>query len=660
MKRKALVLIALFTALSFTGHAQEGGLNRADKKYDRFAYIDAIKTYERIAEKGYKSADLFQKLGNSYYFNSQFDKAAKWYGELFAMGGDIDSEYYYRYAQSLKSIGETAKAGEMMDQFAAKVADDNRAKIYNDNKDYMAVIKKNSGRYELGDAGVNTEFSDYGSATVGGKLVFASARDTGNFSKRIHQWTGQYFTNLYAAEVKGDSLGEVEKFGKKANSKFNDATSPAFTKDGKTMYFTRNNYIDGKRGRDGSNNTLVKIYKAQLVQTGKKDKDGNDIEEWDNVTEVPFNSDAYNTAHPSLSADGKTMYFASDMPGTLGQSDIWKVAISDDGSFGKPENLGPTINTPGKETFPVMTDEDELYFATDGHPGLGGLDLFMARLKTDGTWRNPVNLGEPANSPKDDFAYLIDTKTRKGFLSSNRDNGKGNDDIYKFLETRKLICEQLLSGIVTDAQTGEILPGAKVTLMDDKFNVIATVIADDKGYYEFEVECDTTYYVRGEHEGYETKEQKIKIPAESGKTDLPIPLEKKVKPVTIGDDLAKAFGIKEIYFDLDKWNIRPDAAIELEKILDVLVAYPTMKLDIRSHTDCRASHKYNEKLSDRRAKSTIAWLIENGVAADRLTGRGYGETQLVNKCADGVPCSEEEHQLNRRSQFIITALEQEE
>jgi outer membrane protein OmpA-like peptidoglycan-associated protein len=667
MKSK-IIYIILFSVLAFNGYAQKGAENRADKKYERFAYVDAIKTYERIAEKGYKSAELFERLGNAHYFNSNFEKAAQYYGELFAMGGEIDAEYYYRYAQSLKATKQYDKATQMMDTFSQKVAEDNRSKIYAANKNFMDVIKTNSGRYKIEDAGVNSKYSDYGSAMVGSQLVFASARDTGNFGKKIHTWTGQYFTNLYASEVKADpkketdSLGPVQKFAKKMNTKFNDATSPAFSKDGKTVYFTRNNFQDNKRGKNGGGVTYVKIYKAQLVKKKNADsKEGQEKPEdfeWSDVSSVSFNSDNYSTAHPSLSADGKTMYFASDMEGTRGQSDIYKVAIKEDGSFGTPENLGDVINTPGKETFPVITDEDELYFATDGHPGLGGLDLFMARQNVDGTWKAPINLGEPANSPKDDFAYLIDTKTRKGFLSSNRDGGQGYDDIYKFLETRKLICEQFLSGIVTDLETGAILPGAKVTLFDEKFNKIAEVIADDKGYYEFEVECDTTYYVRAEKEEYETKEQKIKISKENGKTDLPIQLERKVKPVTIGDDLAKAFGIKEIYFDLDKWNIRPDAALELEKILDVLKQYPSMKLDIRSHTDSRASHKYNEKLSDRRAKSTIAWLIKNGVAADRLDGRGYGETQLVNHCADGVKCSEEEHQLNRRSQFIITALEQ--
>jgi outer membrane protein OmpA-like peptidoglycan-associated protein len=456
-----------------------------------------------------------------------------------------------------------------------------------------------------------------------------------------------YSSDITPKDEKGiveDSLSVPEKFAKNINSRFHEAT-PVFTKDGKTMYFTRNNFNNGKKGKDANRITLLKVYKATLIDN-----------QWKNAEELPFNSDSYSVAHPTLSPDEKTMYFASDMPGTHGQSDLWKVKINEDGSFGTPENLGVSINTEGKESFPIFTNENELYFATDGHPGLGGLDIFMSRMNADGSFKEPINIGAPANSPQDDFAYLIDTKTRKGFLTSNRDGGKGYDDIYKFLETRKLVCEQVLSGIVTDLDTGEILPNTKVTLFDDKFNIIKEVISDDKGFYTFEVECGKSYFIRAEKDTYETKEQKITIPTLTGKTDLPIQLEKKVKPVVVGDDLAKAFGIKIIYFDLDKWNIRPDAALELEKILDVMKQYPNMKIDVRSHTDSRQTHKYNEKLSDRRAKSTMSWLVKNGIDANRLTGKGYGETQLVNKCADGVKCSEDEHQANRRSEFIITAL----
>jgi len=647
MKNKVLLYITFLGAMAFNGYSQSGAVKKADKQYAKYAYIDATQTYERVAAKGYKSADMFQKLGNAYYFNADLEKANKWYGELFAMGTSVEPEYYYRYAQTLKSVGDYKKADQMMLEFNQRSSADLRGQIFKDKQNYMDVIKANSGRYKIEDAGINSPYSDYGSSFLGNKLVFTSSRDTGSFAQKKHKWTNQYFTNMYSAEITPDgALSAPEKFAKNINSKFHEAT-PVFSKDGKTVYFTRNNFNDGKKGKDANKITLLKIYKASL----------KDSTTWSDVQEVSFNSDAYSTAHPSLSADGKTMYFASDMPGTKGQSDIWKVAISDDGTFGTPVNLGEGINTEGKETFPTITDENELYFATDGHPGLGGLDIFMAKANADGSFGAVQNIGEPANSPQDDFAYLIDTKTRKGFLSSNRTGGQGYDDIYKFVETRKLICEQVLAGVVTDLETGLPIAGAKVTLMDDKFNKVKEIMADAEGKYDFgTVECGKVYYVRGEKELYETKEQKVTISKESGKTDLPIQLEKKVKTVTVGDDLAKAFGIKIIYFDLDKWDIRADAALELEKILDVMKQYPNMKIDVRSHTDSRQTHKYNQKLSDRRANSTIDWLVANGVEKARLTGKGYGETQLVNKCADNVTCTEDEHQANRRSEFIITGL----
>ncbi|OUL60526.1 OmpA family protein, partial [Flavobacterium sp. AJR] len=335
---------------------------------------------------------------------------------------------------------------------------------------------------------------------------------------------------------------------------------------------------------------------------------------------------------------------------------IYKVNINTNGGFSSPVNLGPGINTEGKETFPFITDDNEIYFASDGHPGLGGLDVFVGKLSDDGV-SNVKNLGSDINSPKDDFAYLIDTKSRRGFFTSNKDGGLGSDDIYKFLETKPLvICTQELYGTITDLATGEVLPNTKLTLYDNNFKVITTGYSDQNGNYTFPVTCGLTYNVRAEKEKYTTKEQSVTILNEKGRTQLSIALEKSDCVVTIGDDLGKCFGIKMIYFDLDKSNIRREAALDLEKILDVLNQYPKMKLDIRSHTDSRATHKYNEALSDRRAKSTIKWLIQNGVAPNRLTGKGYGETQLVNGCSDGVKCTEAEHQMNRRSEFIISAL----
>jgi outer membrane protein OmpA-like peptidoglycan-associated protein/tetratricopeptide (TPR) repeat protein len=649
MKNRVLFYITILSIFSFTSYAQKSKTTSANKKYDNFAYIKAVSTYEKVAEKGYKSEDMFQKLGNSYYFNGELEKSAKWYEELFAMNPNQESEYCYRYAQSLKAIGQTDKANQMLETFNQKAGNDTRGKLFKNNKNYLEQIKANSGRYKIEDAGVNSKYSDYGSAFSGNKLVFSSARDTGSVGQRKHSWTNQHFTNLYSSDLDEEMTpGKIDKFSKKVNSKFNEST-PVFTKDGQTMYFTRNNYLDGKKRTDANKSTLVKIYKAT------KEND-----QWTKVTELPFNSDQYSVAHPTLSADEKTMYFASDMPGTKGQSDLFKVKINDDGSFGTPENLGSQINTEGRETFPIITDENELYFASDGHPGLGGLDVFVAKLGNDGSIGEIQNLGDGVNSPKDDFAYLIDTKSRKGFFTSNRDGGQGYDDIYKFLETKKLVCLQELYGIVTDLNTAQVLPETSMSLYDGAFNLISTTVTDAAGNYKFEVVCGKTYNVRAAKPDYMTKEQRITIPTANGRTKLDFVLEKEVCKVAVGDDLGKCFGIKMIYFDLDKYNIRQEAALDLEKILDVMNQNPTMKLDIRSHTDCRQTIKYNQKLSDNRANSTIAWLVKNGIATDRLTGRGYGESQLVNDCGceptNQSNCTEEQHQMNRRSEFIITAL----
>lgn len=645
MKNYITLYLTIVSVFSFNCYSQKAQLASADKKYENYSYINAIKTYERVAEKGYKSADMFQKLGNAYYFNADLEQAAKWYGELFAMTSDVQPVYFYRYAQSLRAIGENEKANEMLKKFTKLSDDDSRGDLFLKNVNYLDAIKNNSGRYTVEDAGINSQYSDYGAAITLNKIVFASARDTGSLGQRKHTWTNQHFTDLYVASLDGEmNPGTVDKFDKTVKSKFHEAT-PTFTKDGKTMYFTRNNYLEGKKGKNDKNITLIKIYKATLEN-----------DQWVNIMELPFDSDNYSTAHPALSSDDKTLYFASDMPGTLGQSDLFKVQINEDGTYGPPINLGKTINTEGRETFPFINDENEVYFASDGHPGLGGLDIFVSKINDDGTFNKVQNVGSDVNSPKDDFAYWIDTKSRKGFFTSNRDGGQGYDDIYKFLELKKLTCEQVLFGKITDLDTNEILPGTKISLFDSSFNAIGEVLADSKGDYSFAVECGKTYNVRAEKTDYTTKEEKITIDKANGKSNLNIALEKEQCKVAVGDDLGKCFGIKMIYFDLDKSNIRREAALDLEKILDVLSQNPTMKLDIRSHTDSRATHKYNENLSDRRAKSTINWLIKNGVSPDRLIGKGYGETELVNKCSDGVDCTEDEHQMNRRSEFIITAL----
>ena len=645
MKTKIILISIIISSLTFKGFAQKDAEKVADKKYEQYAYIDAIKTYERIAKKGYKSEEMFKKLGNSYYFNAELELAGKWYDELFSMTQDVEPEYFYRYSHTLKVTGHYAKADEMLLKFSEKSGADSRAKLFNTNRNYLSEIKANSGRYKIEDAGINTKYSEYGGAYYGNKLIFTSARDTGFLFQRKHKWSNQYFTKLYATEMVTDTtLGTPVKFANKIRIPFHEAT-PIFTKDGQTMYFTQNNYLKGKKRENAKKITFFKIYKAKLID-----------KEWSNVEELPFDSDNYSVGHPALSPDEKTLYFASDMPGTKGQSDIFKCIIDEDGNYGIPENLGSKINTEGRESFPFISEENELYFASDGHPGLGGLDIFVVEIAKDGSYKKIKNIGEPANSSDDDFGFLINSETRRGFLTSNREGGKGSDDIYQFLETKSLRCNQELYGIVTDLESGNILSNAKVSLFDDKFKLLTTYLSDINGHYNFEVDCENDYYIRAEKVEYTTFEKRINILNETGKTEIPIQLEKTIKEVKNGDDLAKTFGIKIIYFDLDKSNIREDAAIELEKILDVMVENPTIKINIKSHTDSRASFEYNDQLSERRAKSTLEWLVKNGIDTGRLTAKGYGERQLVNKCSDDVPCSEDEHQANRRSEFIIDGL----
>ena len=631
---KTLYTLVFVLSITIGAFAQGSKLNKADKKYDKYSYIDAIEIYEKVAEKGYKSAELFEKLGNAYYFNGELDKASKWYGELFALNQEVDSEYYFRYAQALKAEGNYEKSNQYMELFAQKT-NDTRAKLFQENKDYLTDIDAVSGKYTMDKTDINSEFYDYGPTFFGKQIVFTSSRSEGNQYSKIHEWTKQNFTDLFVASIDNEGkLGSVENFSKTVNTKYNES-SPVFTKDGKTMYFTRNNYNDGKKRKSDDKVIMEKIYKAELING-----------EWTNVKELPFSNDNYKTAHPTLSPDEKTMYFASDLPGSFGNSDLYKVSIDSNGNFGSPENLGPTINTEGRETFPFVDADNNLFFASDGHPGLGGLDIFEAKANKN-SFEKPVNVGKPLNSPMDDFGYITN-KDGLGFFSSNRDGGTGFDDIYTFT-----VCTHTLSGLITDIDTKEILLNAKVILFDDKMNKISETTSSDKGAYSFKVECNKKYYVRAAKEEYETTEKSFGPVTKTGESKLDIELKRNIFPVEVGTDLAKILDVSIIYFDLDKWNIRPDAAEDLEKIIAVMNQYPNMVIDIRSHTDSRQTHKYNELLSDRRAKSTLEFMVKNGINRNRLTAKGYGETQLVNNCSDDVPYKKKKQKKNRRSEFIV-------
>jgi len=641
--------VALLSSTSLLFAQPEKELEKANEMYKNFSYVDAIKIYERIAQKGFVNQEMLQSLGNAYYYNAEYKKALPWYEQLFQEGKyKVKPEYYYRYAQTLKSVGDYTQSDKMMAKFVELTnANDTRAALFEENKDYQTVIKNNSGRFQLNNASINTENSEYGTALYGDKIVFAGATDARKAKRGVSQWTGESFYDLYEAEHFDQKLGSRKPFSSSINTQFNEST-PVFTKDGNTMYFTRNNYVNRKLGSDIENTILLKILRAT------KDKNGN----WGDIVEVPFNSDQYNVAHPALSPDEKYLYFASDMPGSFGNSDIFRVEILGDNQYGTPENLGNIINTAGRESFPYISKDNVLYYSSDGIPGLGGLDIFAVKFNADGSTSKPVNIGMPGNSADDDFCFVFNSDSKIGFLTSNRPGGKGKDDIYSFHEDKPLLfsCQKNIKGIVKDAKTKAIIANAKVILSDKVMKEVGKDQSKTDGTFTFEkVNCnDSHYYLRGEKEKYETAEVNVTV----GKDEVVYEILLNPREVAIkkGMDLAKVFEIKEIKFDYNKADIRPDAAVELTKIVEVMREYPKMKIDIRSHTDSRGADSYNLKLSDRRAKATLEWIVKQGIDRKRLKAKGYGETRLVNGCSNGVPCTEEEHQENRRSEFIVVAM----
>ncbi|MGB5555340.1 MAG: OmpA family protein [Flavobacteriaceae bacterium] len=668
-----LSIIILTLSLGTTTFAQEKLVTKANEKYQEYSFSPAIDIYKRVLDKGYVSADLLKKLGNSYYFNADYNEAAETYKKLVdEYPSDVGPEYYFRYAQSLKSLGEYEGSNSVMTKFMDASNNDGRATIFKDDKNYLEDIKGNSGRFKLNAFEYNSPYSEFAPAFYKEGLIFSSDRDTGNLAKYRHTWNSKDFLDLYIVDADSVTHGNVvklddkdaykttssgdpsnptvssrtldkSKFNSMVNTRLHESTS-VVTSDGNTLYFTRNNYVEGKYIKDDEGVIRLKIFKAVLNEEGQ----------WSNIIELPFNSNDYSVAHPALSPDEKTLYFASDMPGTLGESDIFKVAIKENGGFGTPENLGNTINTEARETFPFVSGEKVLYFSSDGHPGLGGLDIFATKIDKDRFNGSVVNIGEPANSKMDDFTFIFNDITRKGYFASNRAEGMGADDIYPFEETIPLIldCLQEISGTVRDKISNEILVGATVKVIDENNEEVSSAITDSQGMYALSLDCDQGNFVRAMMQGYVPSEEYL------GKSDgkpriIDFYLERDKVTAGFGDDLAKLLQLSTIYFDFDKYNIRKDSEVEVEKVIAAMEKYPSLKIKVNSHTDSRGRDSYNLWLSQKRAESTVNYMISKGIAEDRLKGEGFGETKLVNHCENGIKCSAKEHELNRRSEFII-------
>ena len=602
--------------------AQDSQTAWADKLFKRFEYLDASKEYLKLVGIGIKQNYIYNQLAESYYNMFNTTEAIKWYA--LSLTQPQEAETYFKYAQMLKASGRYEESNAQMAIFASKNPKDIRAILFNENPNYIPKLLIKQKVFNLLPVTINSQYTDFGPKLANDNtLYFSSSR---KISKKKTGWKEESYLDVYQATLlDNDSLSaptEVEEI----NTIWHDGPA-CVSSDGNTIYFSR----DSREINDFEDVKNIKTKFSQMYLF-KATKVNN---KWTAAKQLPFNDKSYSISNPSISIDGKTLYFNSNMPGGLGGNDIWKVAVSESDVYGTPVNLGSKVNTEGNEQFPSITDDNVLYFSSDSRQGLGGLDVYFINLSKS---EDAQNLGKPVNSEKDDFSFSFNTKRNLGFFSSNREE---SDDLY----IAKPLCNVESTIHVTNAVTGVILEGATVSILDDKKNIIETKISDVSGNVDFILECNTEYSLQVAKDGFESGVFSI-AKNKGGKLNVPTPLnpiEVIIKPTEIV--------LNPIYFEFNKSNITQEGAFELDKLVQVMKANDKLVIFAKSHTDNRGSDVYNMNLSERRAKSTVQYVLSKGIVAARISGKGFGETEPKVDCKE--TCTEEEHAQNRRSEFLI-------
>ncbi|WP_053976375.1 OmpA family protein [Mangrovimonas xylaniphaga] len=623
------ITILMMGGLSMS--AQNNDTKKADDLYARFEYIEAADAYGKLVEKGKGDAYVYSQLAEANYNIYNTEQAERWYA-MAIEAGNQDPETIYKYSQMLKANGKYTESNAQMAKFASLAPGDERAKAYQSTPDYISEIKSTRKSFEVQDMDLNTKYSEFGAVQHGEDLYLVSARNT---KRKIYGWNGEPFLDVYRfAKAEDGTYSEGELLGKEINTKYHEGTV-SFSPDGNIMYFSRESFFEKVYEKeDRTKISVIHLFRSNKTESG-----------WSQAEGFPINSDSYSVKDPALSPDGKTLYFASNMPGGMGGFDLYRAVIEEDGTLGEPENLGSTVNTEGHEVFPFMSSGGDLYFASNGHLGLGGLDVFYT--KYDGAALASVrNLGVPVNSSGDDFSFTINDETSMGFVSSNRAGGKGNDDVYQVRKVEEP-CDTQLIVKITDEKTGDVIVGALATLYGVNGAEMGSMTSDEEGMVSFSVLCEADTELGVTATNYIGKRVSIE-----GSLEKEVRESVQLAPI---EDLivADQVVLNPIYFDFDKSNITAQAAFELDKLVQVMTKYPDMVILATSHTDSRGSDEYNMSLSDRRAKSTAQYVISKGIDKSRITGEGKGETEPKVDC--GGNCTEEQHQLNRRSEFIIVS-----
>lgn len=616
-----LVLASMFVLLN----AQQEKLysKTAEKAYDIYDFQEAIVLFQKRADLDFAAK---RKLALSFYHLRDYDKSTELLNSI-RQNQQFSSEDLFIYALSLQMSGKQSAAEKVMEDFVRLKPADNRAKAFNENKDDYAYIVKNNPAISIKNLEFNTADTDFGPSFFQNKVVFASSRDPWLLMKREYNWSRKPYLNVYAADITNNQeLGKPKKFSFNQHKKWHESTV-SFAKKETLLAFTQNNYKE----KSSLGTTNLQIFFMNL-QDGK----------WTNPEPFVLNSKDYSVGHPSLSEDGNTMYFASDMPGGFGGVDIYRIDRKPDGKWGKPVNAGVNVNTEADEVFPFWDEKHKtLFFSSNGRYGLGGLDIYETILLADNTYAPACNVGAPVNSNLDDFGFIATSDRTRGYFSSNRSGGKGDDDIYSYVNNDPFPKYTVqLEVTLLDRATGNVVPNAELKVNNQSYAV------DANGMAALSL-TSGDYVLTANAFAYKPSEPKsINIVARRRSV---------VKRDTIYMDMmvAEKMVLRNIYYDFDMWDILPDAAAELDKVAELMIKNPAMTIDLSSHTDSRGSARYNEKLSELRAQSAKKYLVEKGIAAVRINAKGFGESMLINQCADGVDCSPAEHRQNRRTELFI-------
>lgn len=736
-----LLLICIIACATFS-FSQNRKLKKADEYFNKLSYVAAIPIYEGLLGTKMDSPRMEANLAFSYYQIGEMKKAVAYFQLAFFKGTDLSSEYIFYFAQALKQTGNYSESDKWMANFSQKNSNDLRAVSFNESPNYLSNINEKEAHVSIQLANFNSIYSDFGGYNFSKhqQLIFLSARK-GSLTRNTWSWNGENYLNFFSLNSQSSKVSVAGNI-KKLNSDYHEGPL-CFNNDESFIYFTRNNLAHGKNKRDTNGIQNLKIIIADITKEGS----------FTNFRELAINSRYYSVGHPTISPDGKLLYFVSDMPGGFGGTDIYKAAILADGNIGNPENLGTKVNTNGNESFPFVAANNQLFFSSNGHIGLGGLDIFVADISKEGVVSAIQHGGKLLNSSRDDFGFILNNDLTNGYFSSNRDGGVGSDDIYQFQITKPFVFKTIINGVVADKNSGKPVPFALVKIYDENNNLIASTTTDENGNYSFVLPPNSSYKMSVNSNGFESKQTiidenndlsafnielekpqvlgisclvndiKTKKPIEgvkivikdkntnktlsttltnnngaiqspldqikigdvvtveiivskqgyltkrmtkevvftqNGFVDLSQDVNLDISKLAVGMDLSSVIDINPIFFDYSRYDIRKDAAIELNKIVALMNDNPTLVIELGSHTDCRGPIAANMKLSNNRAIASANYIKSRISNANRIMGKGYGESKLKNGCAcEGAvkpTCSEEEHQKNRRTEFVITKL----